>query len=381
MSRRLLNRSGNPVVSSPSSSSTPRRTTTALPEYEPPSCPLDESARRALGELSNNRTAVPYELQLKESLRTLGSSVGDMHERLRYQRERLTRQKAAREAKGVAASTADEDRLKAHIDQLERDVEALTRDSERAVRELVDHKAELEDEVAVLGDLYTHAATQQPPPDEASLENENGDIEYPPVPSTLGAFRERRQGKLEEYGGMSMHQRYAVNNDYAGFKKLWHDAAVGEDGPPLPDASRWFRSDGQPVMSGIGDEMDGSDDDIAVAREVVSLKCPLTLRVMKEPYSNRNCKHTFEKGALLDYLPRQGAVQCPQTGCSQSFARADFDTDFHLNQAMLRRIHRAEAAHASDEDLDDDENLEGDSELAVRASNRRQSRQPKRERR
>jgi hypothetical protein len=47
---------------------------------------------------------------------------------------------------------------------------------------------------------------------------------------------------------------------------------------------------------------------------------------------------------------------------------------------MLRRIQRAEAAHASDEDLDDDADLEGDSELAVRPSKHRQSRQPKRER-
>jgi hypothetical protein len=234
-----------------------------------------------------------------------------MHERLRAQRDRLAKQRNTREAKGTEKS-ADEERLETHLETFEKEVQTLTEESERAVRGIIDKRVELEDEATVLQDMYTTAAT----------ENQDATPR-----GTLEPYRDARDKKRSEYEQMSMRERYALNNDYAGFKKMWHDAAVGEDGPPLPDASRWFRSDGQPVMTAVGgsggmghgvDEDDEDmDDDIAVAREVVSLKCPLTLRYMDEPYSNRKCKHTFEKAAILDYLPARDRVQCPQTGCSE----------------------------------------------------------------
>ncbi|KAF4969134.1 hypothetical protein FZEAL_10284 [Fusarium zealandicum] len=379
MSRRLLSRPGASVASQSS--------TTALPEYQPPSCPLSDAVRRNLDDLSNTRTTAIYNQQLNESVRLLGSSVGDLHERLREQRERLDAQRAKRQEKGTDKSP-DEERLEAHLEDLETRVNALTDSSELAMRELIDCRAELEDEAAIMADLYntaTNASQTQPGDQEAAGESDEGeDRKHPVPPSLVKLSKELRAAKESAYTGLDMHQRYALNNDYAAFKKLWHDAMAGEEGPPLPDASRWFRSDGQPVMranalgSGAAED-DESDDDIAVAREVLSINCPLTLQPMQQPYSNRKCKHTFEKAALLDYLPLRGEAQCPQTGCSEKFSRARFDHDFYLDQAMMRRIKRtlqAQDQHDMDEEDDDDD---GEDDVKVRGQHAVPGRVPKRE--
>ncbi|KAM4062889.1 zinc-finger of the MIZ type in nse subunit [Hirsutella rhossiliensis] len=376
-----------------------------LPEYEPPACPLDDNARRALGDLSNNRGTRFYEAQLKDLVRQLGLGVGDINERLAAQLERLEALRNRRQEKG-SDKTDEEARLEAHLLQFESDVDALTRDAECAVRDVIDKRAELEDEAAVVADLYTTVVTRDidasaqrrqrraaEEEEEEENEAEQQDRKQDPVPSTLDAFRERRALKLAEYSDqLTPAQRYARNNDYAGFKKLWHDAATGEDGPALPDASKWFRSNGQPVMdrpgaatrrSTVGAGPDDDDDDIAVAREVLSIKCPLTLRPMDEPFSNSKCKHTFEKSAIRDYLPAQGVVQCPQTGCSETFSRAMFSEDFYLDQAMLRRIQRARQAQRNDklDGIDDDDDIgDADGDMMVRGQRAVRGRAPKAER-
>ncbi|KAF4970448.1 hypothetical protein FSARC_2525 [Fusarium sarcochroum] len=375
MSRRVLNR--------PGASS---NTSTALPEYEPPACPLTDVARRSLNDLSNTRTTAVYQQQLDESVRLLGFSVSDLHERLRTQRETLAGQQARREEKGTDKST-EEERLEAHLSGFEERVNTLTDSSEKAIRALIDRRAELEDEGAILTDVYgaaTAEAQQQRQEEEQEAEE---DGERPPLAasSVIKNFKDLRAQKESEYTNLSAHQRYALNNDYAGFKKLWHDAMAGEEGPPLPDASRWFNPDGKPVMSGTaagqGAADDDEDDDIAVAREVISINCPLTLQPMKDPYTNRNCKHTFEKAALLEYLPMRGESQCPQAGCSQTFSRVRFDHDFYQDQAMMRRIKRVrQAQEQHDMDVDEDDG-DGDDDVRVRGQQAAPGRALKREKR
>jgi hypothetical protein len=186
------------------------------------------------------------------------------------------------------------------------------------MRGVVDTQAAIEDETQVLKDLETEFTNRRPP------QNPEED-DSPPQDGPLSVYEANRSKKQEEYAALTPQQRYAVNNDYATFKKLWHLGLVGEDGPPLPDATRWFDARGNPVMSygaaaavgGFESDEGDEDDDIAVAREVVSLICPLTQSVMREPYSNRRCKHTFEKEAIQHHLRVSGTAQCPQTGCAQ----------------------------------------------------------------
>ncbi|RCI16959.1 hypothetical protein L249_2697 [Ophiocordyceps polyrhachis-furcata BCC 54312] len=366
-------------------------TTSTLPPYEPPSCEPDEEAGRKLSDLANNRGHSLYEAQVKECLRHLNLSVRDLNERLYDQRDRLTSLQSRRTQKGTDISE-EEDRLRQHLDTFQHEVDHLTRQSEAAVRDCIDRRAELEDEATILEQLAsrsistaTSSSSTQPAheddDDEDQDQDEDAERKKPPksaAPSILKAFRQARSTKLTEYENkLSAHQRYALQNDYIAFKKSWHDAVAGEGGPPLPDASKWFRPDGQPVMdrrprsdaarrrSGPdidddvhGEDEDDDDDEIAVAREVISINCPLTLRPMVEPYSNNKCKHTFERSAIVDYLSSQRELQCPQTGCSAMFSRDTFHQDFHLDEAILRRIQREKETHRNraldDDDIEDD---------------------------
>ncbi|KAL6696546.1 zinc-finger of the MIZ type in Nse subunit domain-containing protein [Trichoderma pleuroticola] len=380
MSRRLFNRGGRAAASSTSTSTS---TVTALPDYEPLSFPLSDTARQELIELSNNRSAAPYESQLKDSIRNLGLSVSDLNERLRRGQDRLAAVRERREEKGTA-KTAEEERLEEEIPEFEKEVERLTRDSERALRDTIDRRAELEDEAIVLDELSTTATTNTiaqtrgaaaaqsrrrqargATSDEEDAAEGQDEDEEGPVTSIVDTFRELRAKKRAEYTSLDVHRRYALNNDYAGFKKLWHEAAAGEDGPPLPDASRWFLSNGEPDMTtpnrdGQNGAQDDDDDDIAVQRETISINCPLTLLPMTEPYRSRKCPHTFEKAAILDYLTPRGEHQCPQTGCSQMFSRSQFDHEFYLDEAMKRRIQRWKQAEQNRRDMDDEDEDEDD---------------------
>ncbi|GAB0131714.1 hypothetical protein EsDP_00000175 [Epichloe bromicola] len=392
MSRLLLNRDrlstagSSPARGHPASSAT-------LPDYQPPSCTLNDAGRRALGELSHNRGTQPYERQLKNATRQLGLCIGDLHERLGAQQDRLRSLRERRREKGTD-KTAEEERLEAHLAELEKDADELTNESEESLRDVIDHQVELQDQTDVLGDLYTDAATastanvpstgepRRRARDQAgageslpAVDKEEEEEETPvPVPSTRDTYLAARAQKQAEYEALTPHQRYALNNDYAAFKKIWHDAAAGENGPPLADASRWFRADGRPVMSRPGassarrgttdaaadddddaDDDDEDSDDIAVAREVISLNCPLTLRQMEEPYTHAKCKHTFEKSAIMEYLPARGNVQCPQSGCSQAMSKALFSQDFYPDEVMLRRVQRSKQTQRAIDHMDDDE--------------------------
>lgn len=324
MSRRLVNRIGGGRAQSSVAVEDPPPDRDV--SYETLSFPLNDHARNRLGELSRSRDTTLYQNQMKDSLRSLGLSVYDLQQRLQSGRERLEQLRTRREERGLE-KTADEERLAAHVERMEREVGQLTDQSEAAVRQVIDLQAELEDDSAVLRDLYTKAAmnnqTRQTRHQDATGD-QNGDTQEsaPPVQSTLHELQNERTNRRTNYKATEPYQLYALDNDYIAFKKLWHDGLAGDDGPPLPDASKWFRADGTPVMgtsadAAAGDGGDDSDEELAVAREVISINCPLTLRPLAEPYSNRKCKHTFEKSAILDYLHSNRELQCPQTGCSE----------------------------------------------------------------
>lgn len=119
--------------------------------------------------------------------------------------------------------------------------------------------------------------------------------------------------RLIPYLHAYVHQiSYAQNNDYVGFKKLVYDAQFpGDDAPPMPHASTWF-SDHTPDSSNpdvrgaqatAGSQAPGNDDDdVAVASERISIKCPITLLPMKDPVTSTKCPHNFEREAILSMI-------------------------------------------------------------------------------
>ena len=314
MFRRRHDRASTFASAVPSARSTPRPASPDRPlTYEDPAYPLNESARNKLGDLSRGAESNAFNSQIKEALRNLGHAVYDMHLRLEKQRQRLEYLQTRREQRGEEKGD-EEEKLEKHVSDLEVQVVDMTSTAEEMVRAAIDLRVSLEDDAAVLRELYTDAALQQPPAADEDPE---------PVPSTLQLYRDYKDKKKETFASVPPYERYALENDYAAFKKLWHDAKAGDDGPPLPDASRWFRPDGVPVMA-LGEDDGDEDDDIVVQREHISLKCPLTFTEFVEPYSNNKCKHTFEKEAILDYLRGGQEKQCPQTGGCQAVSFAWF---------------------------------------------------------
>ena len=93
-----------------------------------------------------------------------------------------------------------------------------------------------------------------------------------------------------------------------GFKKIVHDAHYpGDSAPPMPHASTWFvnESDDASVSRTRGAAAAADtveDDDLEVASERISVKCPITLLHMKDPVTSRKCPHSFEKTAILDMI-------------------------------------------------------------------------------
>lgn len=162
-----------------------------------------------------------------------------------------------------------------------------------------------------------------------------------------------------------------------------HDAKFpNEEAPPLPHSSTWFEHMEDPNVSKVSSGQqrstrsraqpsDESDDDIAIERERISMKCPLTLLPYQDPVTSTKCPHSFERQAIYDmigrstmYAPhgagrgRVRALRCPV--CSMTLTKDDLRPD----PVLLRRVRRAEEIAARDAE----EQLEGPSQLANAAN-------------
>ena len=76
----------------------------------------------------------------------------------------------------------------------------------------------------------------------------------------------------------------------------------------------------------MGSQLAVADDELAVASERISIKCPITLLPMKDPVTSTKCPHSFEREAILSMINAsdvrvggsegrgaviQKAMQCP----------------------------------------------------------------------
>lgn len=318
MSRRLLSsRPRDRGRASTASSSSRTNPPVELPEYEPLSCPVDAKSRRALEELASNRQdTTKYAEQLSKCLKLLSDSVRDTNDALVERRSNL---KGLRERRGAAADKDERERAAERaVARLQGEVPDLTKQSEAGVRQVIDWQVELADTRTALEETARRmevastlaASKQRDRREKEGREDDDDDVDdAADVAAPQKTFEDECQKLSADYASKSMYERYALNNDYINFKRMWHDALHGEDGRPVPDASRWFAE---------GDQ-DGADEDedLIVAQEKHSVTCPLSLQVMESPYTSRTCKHTFDKEALSQYLAGQSKT-CPESACSQA---------------------------------------------------------------
>lgn len=305
-----------------------------LPPYLPQACSLTPEAVTALRSLYQNLGTTKIDEHIRDSLTYLGAGTAALNATLqssRYQVDNMGEKKEAEKA-----------RLEKEVGKMEDITKGMTGDAEEAVRGIVDLRGELEDEKGVFESVVEVSTAKRREQEQRRAERqrqrqaraaENGDDEgangaeededmsdeeEPQAISDL--VRDLTDRKAQNYAQMTMHQRYALNNDYADFKRQWHNGLHGEDAV-LPDAKRWFSENNRPIFNfgrSTDEDEDGNidgDTDLIVERATVSTRCPLSLRELEEPYSNKRCKHTFERTAIMEYIGRQGRVTCPQSGC------------------------------------------------------------------
>ncbi|KAJ5005617.1 E3 SUMO-protein ligase nse2 [Colletotrichum sp. SAR 10_66] len=357
-----------------------------LPPYEPLACPLTDQAKRAILELSNSRDVHRYASHIKQSISNLSQSVAEVNDATRDRHEQLRRIATKRaESDSSQEKSQREEQVEAHAAALDAEVPGLTRDVEAALRDLLDRQAQVEDDKKALAETADYFQTLPAAPARARRrrqqngnEDEEGDTqmeedEAPPEQSVIDTLRQHRADKAREYQNLNVYQRYALNNDYAGFKKLLHDAVHGDSGPTLPNAKRWFDDEGNPVMprmagaaqnvkdeGGAADDED-EDEDLVIAGEIRDYRCPLSMQELKEPFSNRVCNHTYEKQWITEMLNKapNRRAQCVVAGCSKEFGVDDFYDDNVILRKMkraqeLQRLEEEEGSSSPDEDADED---------------------------
>lgn len=222
-----------------------------------------------------------------------------------------------------------------------------------------------------------------------------------PPPAPMALFKTKLSRKKDRYQNLGPRLRYGSDNDYRAFRGAVHDARFAGTDIPLGHESTWFTNDGvaalpqpgvTPANNGGGDDgvsgdagagagaAEDSDDDLQIAKETISTKCPLTLQEFKHPLTSRKCPHSFEQDAILGMIDnpsntvrvggsnqrgaRDGvrAVQCPVTGCSSMLTKADLRAD----PVLLRKIRRIQRANAEDEDEDEEDETLGDADMGGR---------------
>ncbi|KAI1163998.1 zinc-finger of the MIZ type in Nse subunit-domain-containing protein [Nemania serpens] len=371
---------GRPRPSSPSQAQQDRRAA-QLPDYEPPSFPLNNASRRALAELAKNTDTRVYDEQLKQSITLLTNNVRDINDRYVKRKEELGNLKKQHRSQSEDDAEDTEARKRARAEEaavvrLREVVPALTAECDGAIRGVIDLRIELEDGRKAILDTVRKTEAELERANAADRGQEGGENGGKTEDGDDGDFvmgnaRHELQGPLRiwkneqekaaaDYATRSLEQRYAVNNDYIGFKRLWWDAAHGVDGKPLPDASRWFTGN----HAGGSDDEGDEEEDLVIAEEHISIYCPLSMVVMEEPYTSTVCKHTFNKPAIVQFLRSQPGhrAKCPQTGCNKEISIKDFYDD----QVMLRKIRREQAEkerqHVDDED-EDGADVDGDSSM------------------
>ncbi|GFF22515.1 E3 SUMO-protein ligase nse2 [Aspergillus udagawae] len=400
-----------------------------LPAYEPPIAPLNAAGHNAIIALLNAPSLRQLKTHIQSAEEKLTDSAGEVNERLtdarvRYQKERARKRRRANgetpAAEGAGAKEEDEEDEEEDDDdgeeinrlaRLEEQVQSVTEELEARMRQTIDAEVKLEGLKGVLADMAKEAeeATvagagagargrrggrarrRRGDEEEDQDPEEEGDEDYEatPEPQMTGIPPSRRLGqKLDEESarwiGQSLTQRYSTNNAYIGFYRIIHEAKhPGDDIPPLPHASTWFADmeDPRAITTSTTDQTSArrtrqrgspspaDSDEIAIERERISLKCPLTLLPFRDPVTSTKCPHSFEREAITDMIahssttvpgpPSRGrrnrirSVKCPV--CSVVLTADDLRSD----PVLLRRVRRAEAAsqrEAEDDELDADGN-------------------------
>ncbi|OQE47515.1 hypothetical protein PENCOP_c001G01487 [Penicillium coprophilum] len=400
----------------PQSAQSRRRTSThtsvsearPLPEYQTPEAPLTAESQRQIAALLASHHLRNLRTHLQHAAEKLTHSGGEVNERLSDARVRYEKSKEARRSQGDENVDDDESNEEyQRLAELETRADAITARMEEKTRQVVDSEIKLQGLTDAMGEIereegenvVTALGVRQTRQQRARRRaNEDDDADGTEDP-TDGDYEDAQERELRErnaqnppsrkladkltegvqkWDELSLTERYASNNSYIGFYRMVHDSKFpGDDVPPLPHSSTWFEHmedtntrSGAPARTRNQKRRlspADSDDDIAIERERISLKCPLTLTPYQDPVTSTKCPHSFEREAIMDMIKRSPTtipppasrrgqrrvhvVKCPV--CSIPLTAEDLRPD----PVLLRRVRRAQELQRREEE---DDHLEGD---------------------
>jgi hypothetical protein len=139
VSRQQRDAPSSPVQRSGRQSEVAPRQPTALPPYQPPSCPLTETARRNLANISANHDYKKYDKHIKAAIQNITSCVAESNDRWYGSKERVDRMAEKRLEAGEDKEKSEaEVRAEQRAEDMEKKVDRVTADSEKALRDLID---------------------------------------------------------------------------------------------------------------------------------------------------------------------------------------------------------------------------------------------------
>lgn len=202
------------------------REPTPLPPYEPPTCPLTATGRRALDDLGINHNYNKYQKHITESKKLLPVVVGDCNERLHIRRVKLSKaaDKRQRQGRGDDEKTEVEITDETFANGYEKKVADVTSNAEKAMRDLIDYGDELAMQEALMKEVSESVAAapapaptpvrrprQRRPRNDDSDEDTEEEAEPPAEPvevlSATDLLKKAREDYTTTYTSKSMLER------------------------------------------------------------------------------------------------------------------------------------------------------------------------------
>ncbi|KAK9382886.1 zinc-finger of the MIZ type in Nse subunit-domain-containing protein [Kockiozyma suomiensis] len=167
---------------------------------------------------------------------------------------------------------------------------------------------------------------------------------------TLVNLRRNRDAKSDQ-------EKYLHNEAYVSFRNnIWETLYEDE---AVPEPKNWFDQEtgASKLLSEIYTELNNGNDDeeIFVARETRSLRCPITLQLFVDPVTSTKCPHSFSSQAIMSLLNRprsRGNVECPVAGCNKILRKTDLKADPALAKKVERHMAKL-AEEEQDEEVDE----------------------------
>jgi E3 SUMO-protein ligase NSE2 len=380
-----------------------------------PIAPLNAEALQALADLQRQqKTAKRLTNHLNRVAEQISTSAVQLNERS----ANYTVEHGKKRRRAQANEEEENEEENTDYEAFQSKVQTLTRKLDNGVRSVVDDQTWLETLPEVLKNISEQANSAVEPPRRQTHPTNDDDEEepttaYPAAPSEsetpLTLLQSAKTSHTSTWTAQTLTARYSQHNTYVGFYRSVHDARnPHEDAPPLPHHSLWFAAEEDVKASYVppgtqpqrlrNDE--GSSSDIEIAREKISLKCPITLLPFTDPLTSTKCPHSFDSPGILDMLRQTGtflpltdeqtaqlaripdarararkdrelrtlAVMCPV--CSVLLSRDDLRPDPVLLRKVKRHLEREKrereaAARGLDSDSDGSEESEDEDGIVV----------------